>query len=77
MNYDTVIEFIKGHFWSAVTTFLTAFLGTLYLSAGTLPPDQAAIFALVAAAARAGVKAVMQALLSGKLGERLGAKGRV
>lgn len=74
---DKIIEFLKGHAWSAVTTSLTAFFGSLYLTAGTLPMDQAAIFAAIAAAARAGVKALMQWIMSGLVGEMPGAKGRV
>jgi hypothetical protein len=77
MNYDIITDYLKGHAWSFVTTFLTAFFGSLYLSAGTLPMDQAAVFAAIAGAARAGVKAVMQVLMSGQVGQTLGAKGRV
>lgn len=74
---DKIAEFLKGHFWSAVTTFLAAFLGSLALTAGALPPDKAAIFAAVSIAVRAGFKAALQYLMAGKVGETLGAKNRV
>lgn len=55
----------------------SAFLGSLALTAGSLPMDQAAIFAAISVAVRAGGKAFLRLLLSGEVGELLGAKGLV
>lgn len=73
MSNDKLKEFA----WSSLTTFLAAFLLAIAPVVGEAPMDAAFWIALLIAGARAGVKAVMQYLLSGKIGELVGAKGRV
>ena len=68
---------LKEFFWSSATTFIATFLITVAPMIADAPMDTAFWVALVVTGARAGVKAVMQYVMSGQLGEILGAKGRV
>lgn len=67
---DKIIEFA----WSSVTTFAAAFLFAVVPVIGGAPMDKAALFAIVLVGVRAGVKAVLQYLASGKAGAVLGAR---
>jgi len=68
---------LKEYFWSSLTTFVATFLLTVAPEIGGAPMEAGFWLALAMTGARAGVKAVMQYLMSGKAGELLGAKGRV
>jgi hypothetical protein len=52
----------KEYFWSSITTFLAAFFLAVAPLVGGVPLDKAALFAVVMAGVRAGVKAVLQLL---------------
>jgi hypothetical protein len=68
---------VKEYAWSTLTTFVAAFLLTVTPMIGNAPLETGFWLALIMAGGRAGVKAVMQLIMSGKLGEVLGAKGKV
>ena len=68
---------IKEYVWSSVTTFVATFCLTAAPLIGGAPLDQAVILSIIMVAGRAGAKAVIQYLMSGRTGEILGAKGRV
>jgi hypothetical protein len=70
-------EKIKEFAWSSVTTFLATFALTAAPMIGGAPMETSVWLAIVMTAGRAGVKAVLQLLTAGKVGELLGAKGRV
>lgn len=53
---DKIIEYA----WSSLTTFVAAFCIAIVPLLGGLPLDKAAIYAVIFAGVRAGVKAVFQ-----------------
>lgn len=67
----------KEFAWSSITTFIVSFAFAIAPLIGNSPLNKAAVFAIVMVGVRAGLKAVFHLLMSGKVGELLGAKGRV
>jgi hypothetical protein len=72
---------LKEFAWSSITTFLATFFTTAVAVLQTTPVDSALSWgfwvALVMTCTRAAVKAALQYLMSGSVGEMLGAKNRV
>lgn len=73
MNTSKLQEFL----WSSVTTFVATFLLTVAPMVGNAPMETGFWLSLIMVGGRAGVKAVMQLLLNNKVGDVLGAKGKV
>jgi hypothetical protein len=74
-------EKLKEYLWSSFTTFVATFCTTAVAVLQAAPMDSALSWsfgvALVMTAGRAATKAVLQYLMSGQIGDMLGAKGRV
>jgi hypothetical protein len=67
-------EKIKEYLWSSTTTFVAAFLFAVAPLIGGAPLDKAALFAILMAGVRAGVKAVLQLFGKTPFGRAFGAR---
>ena len=72
---------LKQCFWSSFVTFISSFLMTALAILQAAPAGEALSWSfavsLTYTAGRAAIKALTQYLMSGPMGELLGAKGRV
>lgn len=72
---------LKEYLWSSLTTFISTFAVTAVALLQNVPLETGMEWGfwvgLIMTAGRAATKAALQYFLSGKVGERFGAKGRV
>jgi hypothetical protein len=68
---------LKEYLWSSFTTFVSAFALAVMPMLGNAPMETGFWLALFMTGAHAGIKALVQYLMNGQMGELLGAKGRV
>lgn len=68
---------LKEYLWSSFTTFIAAFALAVIPLLGNAPMETGFWLALLMTGIRAGFKALMQYLMSGEVGEALGARGHV